>query len=111
MKWPAIGLVFAAALACHAAECKTGYKTTIVIRDSGGAPVQGADVELELNCGKGGKITRPTDSKGEAVFSYSLADLGEHIQFRLKGFATGGISKDDCTGPDKDKRCLVKLHF
>lgn len=102
-------LLFAAALASQAADCKKGYRTTIVVQYPDGTPAK-ARVEVELQCGNGGVAEANTDRDGEAVFDHSLDELGP-TRITLQGFAVSELPKNACTGPEKNKRCVVKIHI
>jgi hypothetical protein len=104
----AIVLLSAAALASYAEECKEGYATTIIVQFRDGRAVSGANVRVELKCGKGGEQSAITNTNGEARFPYSLDQLSA-MQITLGGFSSDSVPKSNCSGPDNDKRCVVKL--
>jgi hypothetical protein len=89
-------------------DCKQGYATTIVVQFPDGSAVSGANIRVEVQCGKGGDQSQTTDSNGEARFAYSLDQLGA-MKITLAGFSSDSVPKSNCSGSDKDKRCVVKL--
>jgi hypothetical protein len=70
--------------------------------------VSGANVRVELSAGREGEQSATTNSNGEARFAGSLDQLGA-MQITLAGFSSDSVPKSNCSGPDKDKRCVVKL--
>jgi hypothetical protein len=101
-------LLSAVAVGSSAEDCKQGYATTIVVQFPDGSAVSGANIRVEVQCGKAGEQSQTTDSNGAARFPYSLDQLGA-MKITLAGFSSDSVPKSNCSGPDKEKRCVVKL--
>ena len=105
---PLLFLLLSAIPGRASSECKTGYTTTIIVEDADGAAVANVNVRVKLSCGDQGTQIQKTNSQGEAVFKYALSDIGG-TEITFSGFHVESMNPSQCTGDERNKRCVIKF--
>jgi hypothetical protein len=93
------------------ADCSPG-STVVLVTDCGGAPVEGARIDIKVCCA--GNQTRQSSavsaSNGEATFQLNAREICDGT-IKFAGFSATSFGTGSCTAPGKEgkSKCTVQV--
>ncbi|HXR39779.1 MAG TPA: hypothetical protein VN776_11825 [Terracidiphilus sp.] len=90
-------------------DCTPG-STTVLVTDCRGVPVEGAQIDIKVCCGRNASSSAVTESHGLATFGNHINDICR-ATVKFAGFSPTAFGSGSCTRPDRygHSNCTVEV--